>query len=270
MADLSTFIASAKLPIMPEVAHALIRTLNEEDADVATVRNVISKDPSLTTTLLRMANSAMFGLSRKVDNLDNAINVVGMAQIRSRALSICMANVFVLPRAINRLEFWGNSMACAGYSKWLAHAHGGDEQQAWLTGMMLRLGELIIGQKSEQVLTDVERQPRAPGERWSRETAALGFDEGQITAEVANRWDFPDEVVQALRFCARPLLAEPFSSLGATVHLGALLADHASADPQVLHKLPADVVARLQLDLTALALKLPDPQTFSDVSMLAA
>ena len=58
MADISVFLHSVKLPVMPEVAHALIRTLNDEDADVGTVRDVISKDPALTATLLRMANSA--------------------------------------------------------------------------------------------------------------------------------------------------------------------------------------------------------------------
>jgi len=162
MADINTFIQTVKLPVMPEAAHALIRTLNDEDADVVTVRDIIAKDPALTTTLLRMANSALFGLSRSVTTLDNAVSGVGMAQIRARALGICMANVFVLPPALNRLEFWSNSMAIAGYSKWLAHALGSDEQQAWLTGMMLRLGEVIIGQKAEGLIAIIELQPRQP------------------------------------------------------------------------------------------------------------
>ena len=80
MADINTFIQTVKLPVMPEAAHALIRTLNDEDADVVTVRDIIAKDPALTTTLLRMANSALFGLSRSVTTLDNAVSVVGMAQ----------------------------------------------------------------------------------------------------------------------------------------------------------------------------------------------
>ncbi len=110
MADIAPFLQSIKLPVMPEVAHALIRTLNDEDADITSVRDVIAKDPALTVTLLRMANSALFGLSRSVDTLDNAVSVVGMSQIRARALSICMTNVFVLPHGLNRLEFWRSSM----------------------------------------------------------------------------------------------------------------------------------------------------------------
>ena len=86
MADINTFIQAVKLPVMPEVAQALIRTLTDDDADVVTVRDIIAKDPALTTTLLRMANSALFGLSRSVTTLDNAVSVVGMAQIRARAI----------------------------------------------------------------------------------------------------------------------------------------------------------------------------------------
>jgi HD-like signal output (HDOD) protein len=135
--------------------------------------------------------------------------------------------------------------------------------------MMLRLGEVIIGQKSEPTIAIIEAKPRNPGERWSREISELGFDEGQITAAVAERWDFPEEVVVALRCSSSPMGAESFSKLAAIVHLGALLADHASADPAVLLKLPQNVVHKLGLNLEALAAQMPDPEVLSDVSMLA-
>ena len=189
MTEISTFVQAVKLPVMPEVAHALIRTLNDEDADVITVRDVIAKDPALTATLLRMANSALFGLSRSVTTLDNAVSVVGMAQIRARALGICMAQVFTLPEGMNRLAFWRYSMVCAGYAKFLANEVHIDEQQAWLTAMMLRLGELLIVQHRPALLAPLHQQPCAPGERWQRERALVGFDEGQVTAELARRWD---------------------------------------------------------------------------------
>jgi HD-like signal output (HDOD) protein len=62
-----------------------------------TIHNIIAKDPALTATLLRMANSARFGLSRTVTTLDAAVNVVGMSQIRARALGICVSQVLTMP-----------------------------------------------------------------------------------------------------------------------------------------------------------------------------
>lgn len=271
MADISAFIQTVKLPIMPEVAHALIRTLNDEDADVVAVRRVIAKDPSLTATLLRMANSALFGLSRSVTNLDSAISVVGMSQIRARALGICMAQVFTLPAGMNRLEFWRYSMVCAGYAKFLANEVQIDEQQAWLTAMMLRLGELLIAQRQPDLLDTIEKQPCGPGERWQRERVVAGYDEGQITAEVAKRWDFPTEVVQALGHAADAQAAAQVSTLCAVVHLAGWLADqsasHASVQ-QAVPAIPAALLASLRVQPEALLAQLPDPENFSDVSAL--
>ncbi len=268
MAEISQFVQSVKLPVMPEVAHALIRTLNDDNADVSVVRNVIAKDPALTATLLRMANSAIFGLSRTVSTLDNAVSVVGMSQIRARALSICMANVFVLPPGLNRLEFWRHSMACAGYAQWLAHSLRMDEQQAWLTGMMLRLGELTIALHSPALLESIEKKPCAPGERWQRERDLAGFDEGQITAEIARRWDFPEDVVQALRHSTAPMKAAEFSRQGAVLHLAGLLADTTGSGPADLAALPPQVCAALKLDLAALGANMPDAEAISDISSL--
>jgi HD-like signal output (HDOD) protein len=268
MADLAHFFHSVKLPVMPEVAQALIRTLNDPDADVTTVTHVIAKDPALTASLLRIANSALFGLSRSVSSLDSAVSVVGMSQIRVRALSICIANAFRFPPNLSRLEFWRSSMVCAGYAKWLAGTIGLDEHEAWLTGMMLRLGELVIAQRNPDLLEAIERHPCDPGERWTRERSLAGFDECQITAELARRWDFPADVTQALDASSQPLVAAEFSRLGAVAHLAALLSESVSATPETLDELPVAVVQALGLDLDTLKTHMPSAESFSDISML--
>jgi HD-like signal output (HDOD) protein len=264
------FLQSVTLPVMPEVAQALIRSLKDDDADVPMVTAIIAKDPGLTTTLLRMANSAMFGLSRSVHTLDSAVSVVGMAHIRARALSICMAHAFVFPPELDRMEFWRSSMVCAGYARWLASHMGQDEQQAWLTGTMLRLGEIVIAQRVPGCLAQIEALPRKPGERWDRERNAAGFDEGQIAAEIARRWDFPEPVALALE-CTTTPLSPAAPALSAAVHLAALLADQASASgaPQLV-ALPATMLQTLGQDVQKLQPLMPDAESLSDISMLLA
>lgn len=267
MEHTARFLQSVKLPFMPEVAQALIRTLNDDTADVPAVTAIISKDPGLTATLLRMANSAMFGLSRSVDTLDSAVSVVGVAHIRARALSICMANTFVFPPELDRLDFWHNSMVCAGYAKWLASSIAIDEAQAWLTGMMLRLGEVAIAQRMPETLKRIERLPREPGERWQRERELTGFDEGEIAAEIARRWDFPETVAVALQATAQPL-SNGWSQLAGVVHLAALITDQVSHANVALNDLPLSVVHALGLDVQKLQAHVPSAETFSDISML--
>ena len=129
----------------------------------------IRQDPTLAAKLLALANSAAFGLPRKVDNLDNAMRLVGLSRIRTLALSACLHNAFSMPDGIDGTDFWRYSMDCAGYAQWLA---GGlddkldvDNQRAWLIGLMLRLGELLIANARPETIEAIEKAPCAPGER---------------------------------------------------------------------------------------------------------
>jgi HD-like signal output (HDOD) protein len=266
MSSLDSFFESVKLPSMSEVAHALIKTLNDEDVEVAQVRNIIAKDPALTAKLLRLANSAQFGLQRSVGTLDDAISMVGMAKVRTLSLGACLNESFPNLPGLDRKTFWKNSMDCAGYAQWLASALALDAQQAWLTGMMLRLGELLIGQAEPKALQEIEKLPHLPGGRWEREKRLVGFSEGQITAELARRWNFPAAIVQALQHAHDPMGQAKFSRLAGAVHLAGLIADTPGVGPEVVDTLPPDVLKAAQLDSHWLREKFPPADSFVDIS----
>jgi HD-like signal output (HDOD) protein len=265
MSSLDSFFESVQLPSMSEVAHALIRTLNDENASVAQVRDIIAQDPALTAKLLRLANSAQFGLPRGVGTLDDAISMVGMSKVRTLSLGACLNNSFPVTAGLDRKEFWGTSMACAGYAQWMANRLSIDGQLAWLTGMMLRLGELLIAQAEPRALQEIEKLPHLPGGRWEREIRAVGFTEGQITAELARRWNFPMQMVQALQRSSDPITQQAFSRLGAVIHLAGLLADTPPSGPEVLDTLPVDVLDSLQLDRQWMMATFPMSDSFVDV-----
>jgi len=270
MTPIAQFVETIKLPVMTEVAQALIRTLNDEDADVITVRDIIAQDPTLTATLLRMANSATFGLSRSVTNLDNAVSIIGMSGIRARALGVCLSSMMPLPAGLDRIQFWHDCMRSAGYARWLALALGQDENQAWLSGMLLRLGRIVVMQHDANQVQAIEALPCPPGARWDRERAACGFDEGQIMAEIARRWEFPQTIVDTLVHCVS---AGSDSNRGHAqqsdvLHLAALLADHADVQVETLAALPESIVHRTGINLLWLGMHLPDPEQFTANAVL--
>jgi HD-like signal output (HDOD) protein len=94
MISLTTFFSDVKLPTISEVAHALIATLDDEDASAKKVAAIIARDPALTAKLMRLANSARFGARRGVSSLDEAIGLTGMAHIRTLALATCFSDAF--------------------------------------------------------------------------------------------------------------------------------------------------------------------------------
>ncbi|RUP26196.1 MAG: HDOD domain-containing protein [Curvibacter sp.] len=274
MPQLEAFFQSVQLPTMPEVAHTLIRTLHDEDSSPRGVRDILARDPALTVKLIRLANCARFGLPRTVASLDDAILMTGMEQVRTLALSACLNTAFPMIAGLDRREFWEQSMACAGYAAWLGQRLEVDPQAAWLAGMMLRLGELVIGQRLPQALSEIERQPHLPGGRWQRETQLLGFTESQVSAEMARRWNFPALIVRGLEHASDPMATRPFCRMAGLLHLAELLAETAphASDPteiqQAVASLPQEVMQALQLDAEWMAAHLPSVDTFIDMGSL--
>ena len=262
MSTLDAFFENVKLPTISEVGHELIKTLNDEDASMKQVSSIISRDPALIAKLLRLANSAAFGLPRGVSSVDDAISMVGMAKVRTLSLASCFNDSFPMLPGLDPKEFWANSMATAGYAQWMAGGIGADTQQAWLTGMMLRLGELLIGQADPATLKEIEKLPHLPGARWEREKTLVGFTEGQVTGELARRWNFPKEIVLGLQQSYEPINHKPFSRLAAIVNLSGLLADTPQAAVEALDELPQDLVHALLMDSSWLHAKFPAHDSF--------
>ncbi|HEY9095772.1 MAG TPA: HDOD domain-containing protein [Hydrogenophaga sp.] len=269
MTAVSEFTQSIHLPTMPEVAHELIQSLNDEDVPLAAVRNAIAKDPALTVKLIRLANSARYGVSREISSVDDAMMVVGMAQVRTLALASCLSDAFPVVEGLESHAFWQESQTCAGYAQWLATCVGSDPQQAWLTGFMVRLGELVIVEKAPDALSKIECTPHFPGARWQRESAVLGFTEGQITAEMARQWNFPPAISDALETSADPMERRPFCRLGGVLHLAELLCElQAEGHADDLKELPQELLSALQIEREWLIDHLPQARKFASAAVL--
>lgn len=268
MKSLVEWMQAVRLPVMPEVAAKLVSSYQDEHVEITYLRDVIAKDPVLTAALLRLANSPLHGLSRTVNSLDAAISLLGISKVRTQAIAVCMSDSFDLPQGMSRQDFWNKSMQCAGYAMWLALAVGLDESEAWLTGMLLHLGEILISQQMTVERAAVAQPANPTLSRWQMQQAEAGIDEGQVMAAAATQWYFPPSIVQALQHCANPLEADTFYAPAAVVHLAAMLADLDAVDEASLASLPAEVVTRLGIEVAWLAQHIPDPRTFTDTSIL--
>lgn len=266
MSNIDSFFETVELPSISDVSRALIKTLHDESASILEVRDLIGSDPTLSAHLLRLANSAQFGLPRGVGTIEEAIAMVGLNRVRTLALGACMSGAFPVVAGLDKATFWKSSMACAGYSQWLADKLGINGQVAWLTGMMLRLGVLLIVQAEPETLQEIEKLPCIPGARWQREKKLIGFTEGQITGELARRWNFPMQMVQALQRSADPLNEQAFSRLSAVLHLAGLLAETPDAGPGAVAGLPVEVIDALQLDVDWMEDTFPSSQSFVNVA----
>jgi HD-like signal output (HDOD) protein len=121
-------------------------------------------------------------------------------------------------------------------------------------------------QAEPKTLQEIEKLPCIPGVRWQREKKLIGFTEGQITGELARRWNFPMQMVQALQRSADPLNEQAFSRLSAVLHLAGLLAETSNASRESVASLPVEVIDALQLDVDWMEETFPSTQSFVNVA----
>lgn len=251
---------------MSDVTAELIASLNNEQSTAHEVSAIIGKDPAITAHLLRLANSAQFGLARGVSTADDAIALVGLTRVRALALGTCLTSSFPALPGLDRQAFWQFSSECAGYAQWLARGVGIDAQVAWLTGMMVRLGEVLIGQVDPGAIPQIEQLPMQAGERWTREMQVVGFSEGQIMAELARRWNFPLQMVQALERTHAPLQEQAYSRLSAVLHVAYLLTELPENGITALDAIPVEVLDSLKIDFDWMTATLPERASFVGVA----
>ena len=241
---------SDALPVMPETAVQLMRTLEREDTSMSEVAALIERDPSLAIKVLRVANSAGVGAGREVANLRDAANLIGMRRLRDMSMAACVANIFPKGGTFDRERFWRHGLATAGHAKVLAGLCDVDPDTAYIAGLVMRIGRVLMLMIEPEIVARCEELNDAPDTLIIHEIEWLGCSHLEVSAALAKRWNFPSEIVDALVAARDPLATLPFSALGAVLRLASTLADAGDLQlPEVdtLVALQPELMARMEL-----------------------
>jgi len=254
------FSAGSVLPTMPEVARRLIDSFEDEKVDLRQIVDLAEQDQSLATRILKQANSAHYGLTGSVTNLRQAAVLLGLETLRNLLLSATVISAFPRTPGFDRIRFWRHCVATGGYSRWLGRKLGFDSDSAYLTGFLLRSGQILMAIELPHMVAAVEAECIRPGLRISVERQKMGCCHPHVTAELARRWSLPEPMIDAFRYAPDPLRAKTFSLLGAVLNLAATAADSGdlgatSASP--LSEADPELVSHLRLDTEWLRTHLP-------------
>lgn len=262
------------LPNMPGVAAQLMRSFNDDNMTLNGLADLIGKDPALSAKVLRLANSARYSPLRSVSSLREATASLGMTMLRNLTMATCLSGTFPTIVGLDRARFWRHGIATAHYAVLLARACMIDVETAYLGGLMLRTGQLLMLQMDKLGVAEVEKAITTPGQRFVLEQQRWKCTHSDVTAELARRWQFPDALLSAFSAAARPLEAQPYSGLGAVLHLAEALADTLDLEQPAVEALQAavpDLIARLRMNPAWLADKLLDPAELAqEVQLMTA
>ncbi|MCK5640376.1 MAG: HDOD domain-containing protein [Gammaproteobacteria bacterium] len=179
------------LPTLPEVALKVRDAVNDENASTKDIAKVISSDAAISARLLQFANSPLMRASQPIDNLEGAVNRLGMRLVKDTVTSMAMEQMFqatsdVTDRKLR--EIWDHSSQVAAISHALASQFTKlKPEQAMLAGLVHDIGALPI-------LTKAEDTPELLADETKLDYILLTLH-SQIGAAILKTWNFPPELV---------------------------------------------------------------------------
>lgn len=263
-----------KVPQVPEVVRTLIMQLNDPKMNMDAIAKNVTKDQVISMKVLRLVNSAHFGLSRKISSIEDAVVMLGMQQLKTLIIASGIVSSVPEIEGFDVKGFWSDSFRNATYAKWIAKRVGANAEMVFTAGLINDLGRILIYMGLPKIAHELDEHVRAGKPRAQVEQNRLGFTNAEVCAELCRRWKFPDELVQTVSQSQQPLLFDDVSPEACIVHISKYLSacrrDNLNLE-DMMETFPVEVLAKLSLNMDQFAENLPQLlATNSGLEALAA
>jgi len=251
--------ASGRLPMVPKVVQELIESFHKTDINIDEISSKVGHDQVLTARVLRLANTARFGGSRRVGSLDDAVVMLGFDNLRILVIASGITGATAAIPGFDMKGFWQRSFAMANTAKRLAKLAKVDAQLGYTCGLLSNIGELVLHVAMPEQAVQIDKIVAGGADRVASERMLLGVDLTEVGAELARRWNFPDDMQQAIRD-QHDLLGD-VSPYAVVVGLSAYLVagfNHDMDEEDMLASLPWSVVDTLGIDKDAISAAIED------------
>ena len=257
------------LPSPPGIALRIIELAQDPEADIATAADIIAIDMALSARMLRIANSPLYASRRRIENLGQALTMLGLNATISLALGFTVTQGLTGGAGADhdlRQRAWKRSILSALAASQLGQARGLRRlEELMLAGLLQDLGVLCLAQAESERYLPLLREARDNTDLVARERDALGCSHADVGAWVAEQWGLPRYLVESISHSEDDDAAD--SPFQACVQLSGAVADiwldedADAARERALHQ----VHDRLELDsarfdqvLTRISEALPD------------
>ncbi len=201
-----------RLPTLNPVVVMVEKALNAEEPDVQGLSRLISDDPSLTSMLLKVANSALYGARREITTVQEAVVRLGFTEVRKLVVDISVVNyVADMPEGLlNPLKYWEHSIGvaiCMEQIQLMTKVMEKNGPQSHVVGLLHDIGRLISSTHLREAYESLPDNPGELGSDWNiikMERDRLGLDHAQIGAAVLDRWGLPSKIVNSVRYHHEP------------------------------------------------------------------
>jgi len=202
--DINSLIdKTGDLPTLPTVVARINREMAKESLTAHGLGAIISEDAAFTSKILRLSNSAFYGMPQQIASVDKAVTILGFNTIKNLAISLSVYSLFKVGKetAIDIRGLWNHCLACAVCSRLLiAKSHSQLAEEAFLFGILHDIGKMLLIHNN---LTGMEEVQRRVHDRDISQNEAerqiFGFTHQQAGARLAGKWKFPANIVVGIK-----------------------------------------------------------------------
>lgn len=236
--DASKLVANAisnvgDIATLPEVTVRIIQIVENPKSTARDMHDVIKNDPVLASRILKVVNSAFYGLPGQIGSFERAVVLLGLSAVKNIAIAASMTHMFNGSQSIEGFSGkagWDHAVAVAVGCRLLSAAQGKPNvEESFLAGLLHDLGLLVERQLFAAKLTEVINRSKAPGASFCQlETEIIGADHQAFGMALATKWRFPAHLCTAIGYHHKPLeLAPANRELPALVRIADVLACNA-------------------------------------------
>jgi len=223
--QLETLVRQVRdLPALPTAVTQVLRLTEDPKAGAAEVARALASDQALAARSLKLANSAYYGVSRRVATISEAVVTLGMRTTRNFVLATGCQEVIDRPvpgYALPAGALWRHSLTCASAARALAQKAGfRQSEEAFVAGLLHDIGKVVLNTYcKDQFIRVLMRVAGGAVTYAEAEREILGFDHAEAGAALLERWNLPAPLVSAVRWHHQPLEAGGDPTLPCLVHL---------------------------------------------------
>jgi putative nucleotidyltransferase with HDIG domain len=189
------------LPSLPAVVVDLLACVDQEGLDLQVLAGKLALDQSLSAKTLRLANSSFYGMPSRVTTIQQAVAVLGVHNIRTLVTACSITGSFsgAAGGSFDLPGFWRHSVGTAACARALARPLRQNPDTAFIAGLLHDLGTLVLATRYPGEYEAMEAYRREHDcYQAEAERAVFGFDHAGIGGALAARWQFPQQIQQAV------------------------------------------------------------------------
>ncbi len=218
------------VPTLPVVVTRAIQVINDPDSSAKELTDLIIHDQVLAAKILKVANSAYYGLPSKINNLNRAITLIGFDEVKRMIAPILLFNTFrdfKNNEYFSSRDFWVHSLAVADACEILVDKTNQPQNtgEARVVGLLHDVGRLILVGVLQIHFIKVMKKVSMGVDVLQAEEGILGLDHARIGAKIAESWNLPESVVNIIKYHHDPENAGEYSNLAEIVCMADYLAN---------------------------------------------